>query len=111
VLVNVARNTPACQEELFGPVASLFRVDGFDEAVALANDSGFGLGASVWTSDRSEAERFVRAIEAGIVFINGMVGSDPRFPFGGVKRSGYGRELSWFGPWEFTNIKTVRVFM
>jgi succinate-semialdehyde dehydrogenase/glutarate-semialdehyde dehydrogenase len=110
VLVDIPKNAPAYHEELFGPVASLFRVGGFEEAVTLANDSGFGLGASAWTSDRAEAERFVRTIEAGMVFINGMVVSDPRFPFGGIKRSGYGRELGSFGPREFVNIKTVRAF-
>jgi succinate-semialdehyde dehydrogenase/glutarate-semialdehyde dehydrogenase len=110
VLVDIPKNAPAYHEELFGPVASLFRVGGIEEAVTLANDSGFGLGASAWTSDRAEAERFVRSIEAGMVFINGIVASDPRFPFGGIKRSGYGRELGSFGPREFVNIKTVRVF-
>jgi succinate-semialdehyde dehydrogenase/glutarate-semialdehyde dehydrogenase len=110
VLAEVPRDAPACREEVFGPVAALFRVDGFDEAVRLANDSRFGLGASAWTRERAEAERFVRALQAGMVFINGVVASDPRFPFGGIKSSGYGRELGAFGPREFVNIKTVRAF-
>lgn len=110
VLVDVPKGSPAYEEELFGPVAALFRVRDFDEAVALANDTGFGLGASAWTTDRDEAERFVQRLESGMVFVNAMVASEPRFPFGGVKRSGYGRELGAFGPREFVNIKTVRVF-
>lgn len=107
VLTNVPRNSPAYQEELFGPVASIFRARDLDDAIRLANDSRFGLGASAWTNDERERERFVNELEAGMVFINKMVASDPRIPFGGVKQSGYGRELGVHGIREFTNIKTV----
>jgi succinate-semialdehyde dehydrogenase/glutarate-semialdehyde dehydrogenase len=107
VLTNVPRNSPAYHEELFGPVASIFRARDLDDAIRLANDSRFGLGASAWTNDERERERFVNELEAGMVFINKMVASDPRIPFGGVKQSGYGRELGIHGIREFTNIKTV----
>lgn len=107
VLADAPPGSPAYEEELFGPVATLFRVDSLDEAIALANDSRFGLGASAWTNDPEERERLINEIEAGSVFINGMVKSDPRLPFGGVKKSGYGRELSEHGIREFVNIKTV----
>jgi succinate-semialdehyde dehydrogenase/glutarate-semialdehyde dehydrogenase len=109
VLTNIPPNSPAYREELFGPVASLFRVKNLDEAIRIANDSRFGLGASAWTNDPNEQERFINELEAGMVFINQMVASDPRVPFGGVKRSGYGRELSTFGIREFANVKTVWV--
>jgi succinate-semialdehyde dehydrogenase / glutarate-semialdehyde dehydrogenase len=107
VLTDVPKDSPAYKEEFFGPVASIFRVKDIDQAIALANDSRFGLGASAWTRDPTETERFVNDLEAGMVFINKMVASDPRVPFGGVKASGHGRELSEHGIREFVNIKTV----
>ena len=107
VISDINRSSPAFYQELFGPVAMLFRVRDIEEAIHVANDSPFGLGASAWTQDEGERQRFIDEIEAGQVFINSMVASDPRLPFGGVKHSGYGRELSGHGIREFTNIKTV----
>jgi len=109
VIGGVTRDMPVLQEETFGPVAALIRVKNEEEALAAANDSDFGLGSCVWTADVARGERFAERVEAGLVFINGMVASDARLPFGGVKRSGYGRELGSFGIREFTNIQTVWV--
>ena len=109
ILTDIPPESKTAQSEFFGPVALLFRVKNIDEAIALANNNPFGLGASAWTTSEAQRERLIREIEAGAVFINGMVKSDPRLPFGGIKRSGYGRELSSQGIHEFVNIKTIWV--
>jgi succinate-semialdehyde dehydrogenase / glutarate-semialdehyde dehydrogenase len=107
VITDIPKDSPAYREEIFGPVASLFRVRDIDEAIHLANDTAFGLSSSAWTNDPAEQERFINEIEAGMVYVNRMTESTPEIPFGGAKNSGYGRELSHFGIHEFTNVKTV----
>lgn len=109
VLVDIPDSSPADGEELFGPVASVWKARDIDHAISIANGTRFGLGASAWTSDETERSRFIRDIESGMVFINGMVASEPGLPFGGVKASGHGRELSDFGIREFVNIKSVKI--
>jgi len=109
VLTDIPSDAPAAYDELFGPVASVFKARDLSDAIRIANSTSFGLGASAWTRDDAERDRFVAEIESGLLFINGMVASDSRLPFGGVKNSGFGRELAEFGIREFVNIKTVRV--
>jgi succinate-semialdehyde dehydrogenase/glutarate-semialdehyde dehydrogenase len=109
ILDRVGPGMPAYDEELFGPVAAVIRVRDEQQALTVANDSRFGLGSSVWTQDAARGEAFARQLQAGGAFVNGMVKSDPRLPFGGIKASGYGRELSHHGLHEFVNIKTVWV--
>lgn len=107
ILENLSKGMPAYDDEIFGPIASLIKAENEENAVSIANDSSFGLGASLWTKDLNKAKQLAGKIESGSVFINGMVKSDPRLPFGGIKNSGYGRELSHYGIKEFLNIKTV----
>src|SRR5690606_13856104 len=107
ILAGVTEKMRAWREELFGPVAIVIRVRDEAEALRVANDVSFGLGGSVWTRDAARGERFALGLECGAAFVNAMVKSDPRLPFGGVKDSGYGRELSWHGMREFVNAKAV----
>jgi succinate-semialdehyde dehydrogenase/glutarate-semialdehyde dehydrogenase len=109
VLADIPHESPAYHEEIFGPVACCFRASDAADAIRIANDSSFGLGATAWTKDSGEQELFAAELEAGMVFLNSMVASDPRLPFGGAKRSGFGRELGAEGIREFVNVKTVSV--
>jgi succinate-semialdehyde dehydrogenase/glutarate-semialdehyde dehydrogenase len=109
VLADVSKGMPVYNEETFGPVAAVIRVKDEEQALRVANDSDFGLGSAIWTKDVDRGRRMAERVEAGMVFINGMVASDARLPFGGVKKSGLGRELSAYGIKEFTNIQTVWV--
>ena len=109
VLTDVPAQSPAGCEELFGPVAVVRVVDGLDEAIAVANETPWGLGGSIWASDAREIERAIAGIDAGMVYANAIVASSPELPFGGIKNSGYGRELSTMGIREFTNAKTFYV--
>ena len=110
ILTNINQSMPVYNQETFGPVFSVFKFNDFDKMVELANDTDFGLGGSVWSKDKDKALSVARRIETGAVFINDFTKSDPRLPFGGVKNSGYGRELSEFGIKEFVNVKTIAVF-
>ena len=107
MIEGLSQDCATNREEIFGPVVTLIPFDSEDEAIAIANDTPVGLSSNVWTRDTAEVDRFVRDLDAGAVYVNGMTASHPAFPFGGVKRSGYGRELSGHGIREFCNITTV----
>jgi succinate-semialdehyde dehydrogenase/glutarate-semialdehyde dehydrogenase len=107
ILTGVKPGMKIYREETFGPVATIIEAQDDAEAISIANDTEFGLGGCVWTSDLSRGERVARAVETGAMFVNGMTKSDPRLPFGGIKKSGYGRELGTYGIKEFVNIKTI----
>jgi len=107
VLTDVSTDMPVFREETFGPVAAVIRARDEEEALALANDTVYGLGSNVWTGDVERGKRMADRLEAGMVYVNGMVASEPALPFGGVKRSGYGRELSEYGLMEFQNVQTL----
>ncbi|MBC8047151.1 MAG: aldehyde dehydrogenase family protein, partial [Fimbriimonadaceae bacterium] len=109
ILANIKEGMPAYSEELFGPVASVINAKDAEDAIAIANSHRYGLAATLFTKDLDKAYYLARKINAGAVFINAMVKSDPRLPFGGVKKSGYGRELSYYGMKEFTNVKTIYI--
>ena len=110
IFKGVTQNMELSQEETLGPIAPILTVDDEAQAIEVANNTKFGLGASIWTQDLSKAERYSRAVEAGMVTVNNVVVSDPRVPFGGIKNSGFGRELSAYGILEFVNIKSVRFY-
>ena len=110
VIKDVSSKMRIAQEEIFGPVAPIITVDNEAEAIKLANDTQYGLGASIWTQDLNKAEKLSDQIQSGLVTVNNIVASDPRVPFGGVKKSGFGRELSRYGMMEFANIKSVRFY-
>jgi succinate-semialdehyde dehydrogenase/glutarate-semialdehyde dehydrogenase len=107
ILIDVEPGMPVFDEEVFGPVASVIKVDNVEQALEAANNSRYGLGASIWTQDQTKGQALAARVESGAVFINGLVKSDPRLPFGGIKESGYGRELSKYGILEFVNAQTV----
>jgi succinate-semialdehyde dehydrogenase/glutarate-semialdehyde dehydrogenase len=107
ILTDIERDNPAYEEEFFGPVALVFIAEDAEDAIRIANDSPFGLGGSIWTKDIKRGQELARQVEAGAVFVNSIVASDPALPFGGVKKSGYGRELSYLGIREFVNQKTI----
>lgn len=109
ILENIPPQSVAYHEEIFGPVILLFKVQTLDEAITIANESPFGLGSAIWTEDKAEQEDAIRGLQAGATFVNSMTASDPRLPFGGIKKSGYGRELAEEGVRTWSNVKTVSI--